>query len=100
MIDRFYSWLYTKLYQANNRNMIAKEPMTIGSLGGPRVSRAHFGNNPTRFALYDASGGWVLEYQYYDEKKDENYTSLHIISENDDIGAAISRAITFEALRK
>lgn len=52
------------------------------------------------FTIYPANGGYVLEYNVYDPKKDENEYTLHIIDSNTDLGEGISHVITYEMLRK
>jgi hypothetical protein len=52
------------------------------------------------FVIYPATGGYVLEYSSYDDKKDETVNRLHVIDSNTDLGEGISHVITFEMLRK
>jgi len=52
------------------------------------------------FTVYSANGGYVLEYNVYDPKKDENEYTLHIIDSNTDLGTGISHIITYEMLRR
>lgn len=52
------------------------------------------------FMLYPASGGNILEIRHYDNKSDSHNVSLHIIKAEEDLGEAIGRIITFEALKR
>jgi hypothetical protein len=52
-----------------------------------------------RFQLYRASGGYVVETRYYDQKNDRHHHKLHIIKDQDDVGHAIGKIITMESLR-
>lgn len=52
------------------------------------------------FMLYPASGGNILEIRHYDNKADSHNVSLHIIKAEEDLGEAIGRIITFEALKR
>jgi hypothetical protein len=51
------------------------------------------------FALYSASGGYVVEYRRFDENRGENITNLHIIKSDDDLGEKIGEIVTLELLR-
>jgi hypothetical protein len=53
-----------------------------------------------RFTIYQASGGLIVQYTQYDEKINEAYHALHIITNDMDIGEALSKIITIEHLRK
>lgn len=52
------------------------------------------------FMLYPASGGNILEIRHYDNKSDSHNVSLHIIKAEEDLGEAIGKIITFEALKR
>ncbi len=52
------------------------------------------------FKLYPATGGHIVEYSYYDEKKDSNTQALHLIHSHQDLGEALSQIMTLEALKR
>jgi hypothetical protein len=52
-----------------------------------------------RFAAYKASGGMVVETNFYDRIKDRTYRSLHIITDDKDLGKEIGKIITMETLK-
>ena len=52
------------------------------------------------FTIYQAVGGNIMEYSYYDEKNDKHEHRLHIIPSEQDLGEGISHIITYEMLRK
>ena len=52
------------------------------------------------FQVYSAMGGSVVEVEYYDDKSDRHYKSLHIIPSDQDLGDGISKIITIEMLKK
>jgi len=52
------------------------------------------------FQVYSATGGSVVEVEYYDDKSDRHYKSLHIIPSDQDLGDGISKIITIEMLKK
>lgn len=51
------------------------------------------------FTVYRANGGHIIEHRIYDRKTDRNNNSLHIITDDKDLGEEIGKIITFENLR-
>lgn len=58
-----------------------------------------FDADPLRINVYKASGGFVVETRKYDRRKDENITSMNIITEDKDLGEELGRIVTMETLR-
>ena len=56
-------------------------------------------SNSFRLNIYGASGGTIIETTKYDRKSDENRHSLHVVTEDKDLGAELSKIITMEQLR-
>ena len=52
-----------------------------------------------RLQVYGASGGTIVETTKYDQKKDENRHSLHVVTEEKDLGEELAKIITMEQLR-
>ena len=52
-----------------------------------------------RLNIYGASGGTIIETTKYDRKSDENRHSLHVVTDDKDLGDALSKIITMEQLR-
>ena len=52
-----------------------------------------------RLNIYGASGGTIVETTKYDNKKDENRNSLHVITDDKNLGEELSKIITMEQLR-
>jgi hypothetical protein len=52
-----------------------------------------------RFQAYKASGGMVIETNFYDRVKDRSHRTLHIITDDKDLGHEIGRIITMETLK-
>jgi hypothetical protein len=61
---------------------------------GPDLNSQSF-----RLNIYGASGGTIIETTKYDRKSDENRHSLHIVTEDKDLGEELSKIITMEQLR-
>jgi len=61
---------------------------------GPNIQSQGF-----RLNVYGASGGTIIETTKYDRKSDENRHSLHVITDDKDLGAELAKIITMEQLR-
>ena len=56
---------------------------------GPDLNSQSF-----RLNIYGASGGTIIETTKYDRKSDENRNSLHIVTEDKDLGQELAKIIT------
>ena len=56
-------------------------------------------SNSFRLNIYGAGGGTIIETTKYDRKTDENRHSLHIVTEDKDLGQELAKIITMEQLR-
>jgi len=53
-----------------------------------------------RLQIYRANGGYVIETRTYDRHKDRSNNSMHIITDNDDLGDCLSKIVMMEALQR
>jgi hypothetical protein len=53
-----------------------------------------------RLQIYRASGGYVVETRSYDSHKDRNLNSMHVITEDQDLGDALGKIVMIEALKR
>lgn len=83
-------YIYKKLreFDANLPQALAS-PMKSNSLES-------YGMN---FTVYRANGGHIIEHRTYDKRTDRNNNSLHIITDDKDLGEEIGKIITFESIR-
>ncbi len=58
-----------------------------------------FRSDGIQLQIYKASGGYVVETRSYDRVKDRNNTSMHVITEDEDLGNRIGKIIVMESLR-
>lgn len=93
-MKRFFTWLYRKGKKAHELTVKESEDDDI------LEDHSTFRSRGIDFTLYRATGGYVIEYHYYDDVKETSYDSLHVITEDKDLGEAISKILTFESLRK
>jgi hypothetical protein len=86
--QRLRNWFNKDLEDKDFADLVAQdvEPSGLSSEG-------------MRFQLYRASGGYVVETRYYDNKQDRHFHKLHIINDDQDVGHAIGKIITMESLR-
>ena len=47
-----------------------------------------------------ANGGWVIDHRQYDKQRDRNNSSVHIITDDKDLGEELGKIVTFESLYK
>jgi len=52
-----------------------------------------------RLQIYKASGGYVVETRGYDRKTDRNHNTMHVVTENEDLGDRLSKIVMMEAMR-
>jgi hypothetical protein len=52
-----------------------------------------------RLNVYNASGGTIIETTKYDRQKDEHRHSLHVVTDDKDLGEELAKIITMESLR-
>ena len=85
--QRIRNWLMSE-------NDDAEECFTVEDSNGIDLS-----SNSFRLNVYGASGGTIIETTKYDRKSDENRHSLHVVTEDKDLGEELSKIITMEQLR-
>jgi len=54
---------------------------------------------PMRFTLTKANGGFIVSTKRYDNRTDRSTGDNYIITDSDDLGDAISKIVTMEALK-
>ena len=52
-----------------------------------------------RMQIYKATGGFVVETRGYDRQRDRHLNSMHVITEDQDLGDALGKIVMMEALR-
>ena len=72
----------------------AEDCYAVEDENGPDLNSQSF-----RLNIYGASGGTIIETTKYDRKSDENRHSLHIVTEDKDLGQELAKIITMEQLR-
>lgn len=57
------------------------------------------GGEPMRLHVWHARGGTIIETRTYDKQRDRTDTLLHIVTQDQDLGASLANIITMESLR-
>ena len=61
---------------------------------GPNIQSQGF-----RLNIYSASGGTIIETTKYDRQKDDHRHSLHVVTDDKELGEELAKIITMESLR-
>lgn len=93
----FDKWFAKKCKQAwDNSNQLVKEQDIIPVTKSNRIDN----ERTITLNVTKANGGWVIEHRQYDKHRDRNNNSVHIITDDKDLGEEIGKIITFESLYK
>lgn len=65
----------------------------------PGFSRGIDSDRGIHFKVFKAAGGTIIETSFYDRLKDRHNSSLHVITDDKDIGKEIGKIITMETLK-
>jgi len=108
MLVRFANWLIRR-YENQQREDASNEPIGLSFGGTPRLrgstksSRSNIlrdDSTAINFTIHPASGGYVVESSYYDEKMDQNHRSLHIITSQEDFSDELGKAVFMDILKR
>lgn len=87
--QRLRNWFNKDLEDSDMPELVAMQDAEPSGLGGEGM----------RFQLYRASGGYIVETRYYDQKNDRNHYKLYIVNDGKDLGQELGKIITLESLR-
>jgi len=93
----FDNWIRKKYHALDS---IGREPDVVSSCGQAIAVNRSPDMPGTNFTLYPAVGGHIVELRHYDNKTDRTHTKLHIVTSDNDLGEAIGKIITYEALSR
>jgi hypothetical protein len=96
------NWILKRAKHIRNRSeTIGSVNRIEGSLSSRDDDRPSIGSSKHRmnFVVYRANGGMMVEYNRYDERKDQHHCELHIVHPDEDLGAALGKIVTFESLK-
>jgi hypothetical protein len=92
----FDNWFDNKVQESWNRPRATEKNQIM-----VREDQSNLGSSRHRmnFTVYRANGGTIVEYNRYDERKDQHHCDLHIVHEDENLGAALAKIVTFESLK-
>ena len=96
------NWILRRAkYLRNRDDAIVSIDRAERGIGLGLKDSASIGSNRHRmnFVVYRANGGMMVEYNRYDDRKDQHHCELHIVHPEEDLGAALGKIITFESLK-
>lgn len=96
MFTSIKKWLGKTVANMVNNHNNSKIKVSDSS---PTISRESLETRGLHFTVYRANGGYVIENRAYDRKSDRSHSSLHIITDDKDLGEEVGKIITFEQLR-
>ena len=86
--QRIRNWLM------NDNELEEANHLYVSDEEGPNIQSQGF-----RLNVYSAGGGTIIETTKYDRMKDEHRHSLHVVTDDKDLGEELSKIITMESLR-
>ena len=98
----FDNWFAKKVEESWNRTRaVPTSSKDRGEIQFTEDRPNHLGASRHRmnFIVYRANGGTIVEYNRYDERKDQHHCDLHIVHEDENLGAALAKIVTFESLK-
>ena len=97
-----FRWLSRKIDKANEKvpadDWRGQQFSKLASSASIREDRLN--SDGMSFRIHRASGGMIVEHTHYDRKTDENHNSIHIITDDQDLGEQLAKIITIEMLRR
>jgi len=93
---RFRRWLRNWL-----TNFDQDEPVQTktGRIPSVRESDEPDNEKSLNFRVWFANGGKVVQTNRYDRHKDRNFSSMYVITEEQDFGREIDKIVTMDSLR-
>ncbi len=92
--------IYKWALQAGKHQERENSDMNMKSMAISTSPRSIDSDKGIRFQVHKANGGFVIETAIYDRHKDRHLNSLHIITDDQDLGEQIGKIITMEALKQ
>ncbi len=83
--QRFRNWLNSDEYEQDVPQYVEADRLSSEGM---------------RMQIYKASGGYVVETRTYDNHKDRQHHSMHVITEEQDLGDALGKIVMMEALKR
>jgi len=92
---RFARWLL----RDNNSDGLVAEKYSNSIVSTRSSGRLDRHDGTINFTIHPASGGYVVETQYYDRKADDHKRTLHIITSQEDFCEELGKAVFMDLLK-
>ena len=82
---------------------LPKARRNIPAIASNQISlngEVNLNQQPMHFKIYPATGGHIVEYTYYNERKDAHDQALHLIPSDLDLGTELAKIMTLEAFKR
>lgn len=93
-------WIVQQARKIRERDEISIEAVSA-SKNAITADHTRLGSESQRmnFTVYRANGGTVVEINRYDRRKDHHHCDLHIVTQDQDLGEALGKIVTYESLK-
>lgn len=97
----FDRWFANKCKQAWEGGDSRYSDVAVSVKGSNRIVSTSDGlrSDGIRMTMYNANGGYVLEFEKYDRLVDRMDRDLYVIQDDGDLGGHIARAVSMHLLR-
>ena len=113
MSNWFDKWIAKKVRRAWEEStdvqhkISAKEKYALSTglnIAGAQINKGSSSNEleshaDLHFRMYRAENGYAMEVRHYDKRAERHNVNLHLITDDQDLGQAISHIITLESLK-
>jgi hypothetical protein len=89
-----FKWLKDKINESDR-----EYEKTRGVIPSLAVKSDSIDSNGTRFTVYKADGGHIVETRTYDRNHDSQ-SSLYIVTSEQDLGERLAHIVTYEAIKR
>ena len=82
------------------RNWLNRDDDTEQDVPQLVTESSGFSSEGMRMQIYKASGGYVVETRQYDSRTDRHNCTMHVITEDQDLGDCLGKIVMMEALKR
>jgi hypothetical protein len=94
-----FKWLKDKINESDREYEKTKSDKPSTLVNSLSLKSDSIDSNGTRFTVYKADGGHVVETRTYDKNHDSQ-VSLYIITSEQDLGERLAHIVTYEAIKR
>jgi hypothetical protein len=97
----FKRWFFRMSQEAwDHRHEQSKQANHLGPIFPSAVGRNILNTrNSIDMSLVRADGGWIVQFQSYDDRTDRTNVNHYVIPDNEDFGQRLSEIITLQCMR-